>query len=49
LTGGRHAAGRDGIRRLFADSLDERTLELTDSRRFAMGITILEYIPIEKP
>ncbi len=35
-------------RRLFAEDLDERTLELTATRQFATGVTILEYVPTHK-
>jgi dihydrofolate reductase len=35
--------------RLFADGLGERTLQLTETRRFATGIVILEYTPTERP
>jgi dihydrofolate reductase len=32
-------------KRLFADGVDPRNLELTDTKRFATGIVILEYHP----
>jgi dihydrofolate reductase len=32
-------------KRLFADGVDARNLELTDTKRFATGIVILEYHP----
>jgi dihydrofolate reductase len=32
-------------RRLFADGVDARNLELTDTKRFGTGIVILEYVP----
>lgn len=32
-------------RRLFADAHDQRALRLVDTKRFAKGIVILEYVP----
>jgi dihydrofolate reductase len=32
-------------KRLFADGGEQRNLEVTDTRRFATGIVILEYVP----
>jgi dihydrofolate reductase len=32
-------------RRLFADGVPEKTLDLTETKRFSSGITILEYTP----
>ena len=32
-------------KRLFADGNDRKTLDLTETKRFAAGIVILEYVP----
>ena len=36
-------------KRLFADGVDRRVLTLTESRAFAAGIVILEYVPAKTP
>jgi dihydrofolate reductase len=36
-------------KRLFAEGEDQTVLRLTDTKRFASGIVILEYEPAEKP
>ncbi len=36
-------------KRLFVDGVDERTLDLSETKRFSSGIVILEYGPAKRP
>jgi len=36
-------------KRLFADGVDQRVLTLTESKAFAAGVVILEYVPAKTP
>jgi dihydrofolate reductase len=36
-------------KRLFAEGVDERVLDLTEIKRFSSGIVVLEYVPAKKP